>query len=220
MAHRVESVVWRNITFRRYPDSPRWSDRNYFRPGGQHIQRGVESLHREIWKAHHGAIPDGYDVHHRDCDTGNNDVSNYELVSRSAHRPTFHPIPDAVRLGLRRQLDRVRPLAAAWHRSDEGLAWHREHAQHSIVGRAPVEYTCTQCGATFQAPKSSGTRFCSNKCKSKWRRDAGLDNVKKPCERCGTPFVSNRYDKVRFCSRSCAMRTARAARARVQPDGS
>ena len=48
---RVETVTFRGIEFRRYPDSDNPSHREYFKPGGGHIARGVESLHREVYKA-------------------------------------------------------------------------------------------------------------------------------------------------------------------------
>jgi len=41
--------------------------------------------HRMVWEAVNGPIPDGYDVHHIDGDTYNNDVENLECLSHSDH---------------------------------------------------------------------------------------------------------------------------------------
>jgi hypothetical protein len=41
--------------------------------------------HRMVWEAVNGPIPDGYDVHHIDGDTYNNDVDNLECLSHSDH---------------------------------------------------------------------------------------------------------------------------------------
>ena len=38
--------------------------------------------HRIVYEKHHGPIPSGYDVHHRDGDKLNNDISNLELLSK------------------------------------------------------------------------------------------------------------------------------------------
>ena len=32
--------------------------------------------HRYVWEQHNGKIPDGYEVHHRDLNTHNNDIFN------------------------------------------------------------------------------------------------------------------------------------------------
>ena len=70
---RSETVIFQGIVFRRYPDSRCWSDQVYNKPHVGDHRRGVESLHREIWKAHHGSIPPGWQVHHKDGNPLNND---------------------------------------------------------------------------------------------------------------------------------------------------
>lgn len=69
---------------------------------------------------------------------------------------------------------------------------HLLHAKHKIV--------CDQCGIEYYAEKG---RFCSNACKSKWRRNNGLDNVMRKCVVCGSEFVTNKYSDTVTCSRSC-----------------
>ena len=41
--------------------------------------------HRLVWEAVNGPVPDGYDIHHIDGDTYNNDVDNLECLSHSDH---------------------------------------------------------------------------------------------------------------------------------------
>ena len=45
--------------------------------------------------------------------------------------------------------------------------------------------------------------FCSNKCKSKWRRLNGVDNEKRICLICGGEYECNKYDKTKTCSNRC-----------------
>ncbi len=47
-------------------------------------------LHRDIWEATHGPIPEGYDIHHRDHDKTNNAIANLELVRKDIHAK-LHP---------------------------------------------------------------------------------------------------------------------------------
>lgn len=41
--------------------------------------------HREIWEKYHNKIPKGYELHHKDENKLNNDISNLILVTRSQH---------------------------------------------------------------------------------------------------------------------------------------
>ena len=45
--------------------------------------------HRYIWEQHNGPIPDGYEVHHKDLDSHNNDIANLELMAVHDHR-SYH----------------------------------------------------------------------------------------------------------------------------------
>lgn len=52
---------------------------------GYFISKRGKSLHREVWKSHHGTIPIGYVIHHKDGNPANNDISNLELVEWGQH---------------------------------------------------------------------------------------------------------------------------------------
>ena len=96
------------------------------------------------------------------------------------------------------------PKAAEWHRSDEGREWHRKHGRESWKNRKPYTYKCTRCGGMFDSLKAyseKGNRFCSNKCKSAYRRKMGLDNEQRNCELCGSEFTANKYSHAKRCSK-------------------
>ena len=42
-------------------------------------------LHRYVWEKHHGEIPEGCEIHHKDKDKTNFEISNLELVGISEH---------------------------------------------------------------------------------------------------------------------------------------
>lgn len=48
-------------------------------------KRDFTMEHRLVWEAANGRIPDGYDVHHIDGDTYNNDVDNLECLTHDDH---------------------------------------------------------------------------------------------------------------------------------------
>lgn len=221
-----EEVEYKGIIFRRYPDSPNWADRNYYRPGGGHIINGVAALHREIWMDNYGPIPSGYHIHHLDNNPLNNEIENLACVSGDDHQ-SLHgdktKTPEYIESrGI--LLDRIRPLAAEWHKSDEGRAWHRASAQqmHEKYSGRTVVKECAYCGKEFEAKYLFASRsvYCSNGCKSSARRKSGIDNETRVCAYCGDEFSSNKYSKTKFCSGSCGARFWRSQkRASIQPDG-
>lgn len=204
----VDVVVFQGVKFRRYPDADTRTERVYFTPGIADRQKGVGRLHEEIWKAAHGPIPDGHHIHHADHDPMNNDLGNLVCMTHADHIRHHLEADDAhERLSSDEWLQHlasIRDKAAAWHSSPEGKAWHSQHGAAVWAAREAVEQVCEQCGSVFE--NKNVARFCSNSCKSKWRRAAGFDNVERSCELCGSTFTTNKYSRVRFCSRSCSAR--------------
>lgn len=194
-------VEFNGIKFRRYPNASQRSDRVYYRPHAGHIRGGVGYLHQEVWKAHNGPIPEGYHVHHKDGNPLNNSINNLELMIESEHL-SMHG-KDGGEAG-RWYLDKYRKKAAEWHRSPEGRRWHQEHARRTWKKRIPIPKNCDECGSAFESiTRRDNDRFCSNACKSRWRRASGLDDETRHCVVCKAEFRVNKYSETQTCSRSC-----------------
>lgn len=201
---KARVVVFNGIKFRRYPDAEQWSDRVYYRPHAGHIRRGVGYLHQEIWKAYNGPIPEGYHVHHKDGNPLNNTIENLELLKGFEHLSLHAQSPEK-KEQLRANIKLAIAAATKWHRSPEGREWHRKHGKRTWEKRVPIKKVCDQCGKEFDSiTRRDNNRFCSNACKSKWRRDHGVDNETRECVICGSEFEVNKYAKTRTCSRRCA----------------
>lgn len=202
---KKETVRFQGRAYIRYLDAKNPSDRRYFK-GGSRI------LHRDVWEYHNGPIPDGHHIHHKDHDTSNNDISNLELVPAGRHHKYHGETNTWPRSEAGRDhLEAIRPLTKAWHASPEGLEWHRQHGVEAFKKRTPTERTCQQCGVTYTTlQRGDRTRFCSNNCKSAWRRDSGVDDVTKVCVYCGKSFVANKYAIAKCCSNQCASKLRRA----------
>lgn len=65
-----------------------WRDERWYRrsKSGHYANRAGFLLHRAVWTASHGPIPDGHDVHHHDHDPAHNGLGNLRLLTVSAHR--------------------------------------------------------------------------------------------------------------------------------------
>src|SRR6476660_5563199 len=193
-----ECVVFNGKEFHKY------KGHNYF-------SRGNKLLHREVWKFYNGEIPAGYHVHHKNnSPKSTTDIKKLECIPGKDHFSLHAKLRAADPKWLARQREHLRKinhLAKAWHSTKEGKEFHRKISAMARDKFVPIEKPCLQCHAKF-IPKQLGSidKFCSNKCKSAWRRASGRDNITKRCEECNKDFTCNKYSKNETCSRSCAMR--------------
>lgn len=203
----VEVITYRGIRFRRYPDADGWAERAYYTPGIADRQAGVGRLHEEVWKAHHGPIPAGHHVHHVDRDRLNNAIDNLVCLTAAQHAAEHAGDVSAAKSTPEHlaHLAAIRPQAAAWHGSAEGLAWHAEHGRRTWQSRQALRLTCERCGQAYESRGAGEKRYCSANCRTQARKASGVDNVERTCAVCGDPFTVNRYSTGTTCSRSCRM---------------
>ena len=161
-------------------------------------------MHVYVWEYYNSKVPKGYEIHHRDGNKANNDISNLQLVDAKDHRK-IHSIQltEEQREWRRQNLARTaRPKASEWHKSEEGRAWHKQQYEKTKeVLHQQVERVCANCGKTFIGHHTS--KYCSNACKSADRRRSGVDNVERNCVICGKSYITSKYSKVQTCSLQC-----------------
>lgn len=194
------------MKFYRYPDTDNLADRRYFRAFPIHGKSCVY-LHRVIWEHENGDIPDKHTIHHIDEDTLNNSIDNLECIHQSDHMSMHskkHLSVPENKKRLSKHLENIRPLASKWHKSEEGRAWHSEHSRKIAESLQPMPHICEFCGDEYLTKKLCNSRFCSNACKSAWRRKTGVDIIDRICSVCGETFRINKYFKTETCSRKCS----------------
>ena len=171
-------------------------------------------MHRYVWEYYNGDIPKGFQIHHIDHDKSNNDISNLEMISKTNHMKLHsnehvHEHYNEMIENLKKY---ARPKANEWHGSEKGIEWHKQHYEEMKEKLyTEREFTCKQCGKKFISTYIS-PKFCSNNCKSKWRRENGLDDETRECCICGKKFTVNKYSKTKTCSRECAAKLRRYRR--------
>lgn len=175
-------------------------------------------LHRYIWEEENGEIPKGYHVHHIDGNKDNNTLNNLGLISASEHE-TYHIqrrwdeerekyLPAIMEKSLPKLLEHRKnnPLPKEWHKQ------HYEKMRHLL--RVERKFVCEVCGSEFTSTNLQ-SRFCSNKCRAKWRRDSGVDDENRVCKACGNEFRANKYSKTFYCSKACAGKAKRKYKTRI-----
>ena len=195
-------------TYRRYPESGRKNAQRYFTCTNG---KGFRTYHRDLWKKHHGPIPKGHHVHHKDDNPLNNELSNLECLSPKEHAARHAGGEHSER--SRRHINSVRHLASKWHKSDAGRQWHRENSKRIWAGRKKrlIGY-CECCGKGIYTRNPTARKFCSNAC---WRyvKDRQRAYEKQvPCPVCSKTFWQSRYRKQpKTCSRVCGARLRRSS---------
>ena len=175
-------------------------------------------MHVYVWQKEVGNIPEGYEIHHINRDKSDNRIENLRLMKNSEHRKLHASImteehKEKLRMNL---AEKARPKASEWHRSEEGRAWHREHYRPDVL-QTRVEKECLFCGRKFENIRQS--KFCSNACKSAWRRKEGFDNEVRVCPICGEVFLASKYSKKIYCSMKCGGKHHSEINARKRAEG-
>lgn len=63
---------------------------------------------------------------------------------------------------------------------------------------------CTYCGKEHLSVRDNENSFCSNNCKSAYRRKMKYDFIETICELCKEIFTYNKYNsRPKFCSQQC-----------------
>src|SRR3990167_472020 len=170
-----ETVVYRGKKYHRYPESKRRQLRVYF---WRHDtwKAAPFALHRQIWIDNFGTIPPKHHIHHKDGNPLNNETYNLECISAFTHLSEHGK--SSGRQEHLQELARIgRESAKAWHGSDEGRAWHREHAKLVAHGDSRV-LVCAECSASYTTTVRRASIYCGKRCKA--RHDARIFRQKNP----------------------------------------
>ena len=114
-----ETIVYNGKKYHRYPESKRPQHRNYFYKHDKNNESPV-ALHRQIWEDNNGPIPKGMEIHHKDKNFSNNDISNLECLSIKEHRNKHSP-SEETRQKFREEAERRQPLKK-WRDENPELA--------------------------------------------------------------------------------------------------
>lgn len=174
---------------------------------GYYLNKKTQTrLHVYVWEYHNGKVPKGYHIHHIDFDKDNNEIDNLQLLTASAHLKLHGENWDEERKEKQVQIlkDKAVPASKEWHASEKGHDWHKKHYEQTKDKLHKKQmFKCVECGCDFEAEITGANKFCSNRCKSAFRRRVGIDNETRTCECCGGEYVANKYSTKKFCSASC-----------------
>lgn len=137
-----------------------WDGRYYARHKGLAVPR---RLHIDVWEAHNGPVPVGHHVHHIDGDRFNNDISNLIAIDGIEH-VREHGSSETAKEHMREVQKLGKEAAKEWHKSSEGLDWHKAQFQRQMKNIGLL--LCVECGTDFK-PTNFRQKFCCKKCNNR-----------------------------------------------------
>lgn len=170
-------------------------------------------LHRYIYEKYKGKIPKGYEIHHIDKNKDNNTIENLQLLTSKKHKEIHSKnMTIEQRLYYKKLMNTiVRPKAITWHKSKVGREWHKEQYKISL-GKSQnlrIRIICENCGKEFKTVNNGTNRFCSNNCKTAYRKKSGIDDETRKCIKCGRTYIVNKYSKRKYCYNCIAKKSRR-----------
>ena len=137
-------------------------------PGERYFSRGNKRLHRVVWEYHNGKIPKGYEIHHKDENTHNNNIDNLNLVHKKLHQR--YTSKKRVKENPEWFIDwnkKGRDAAAEWHKTEEGIEQLKEASRISWLKKVYHKKNCEVCGKEYETPFPTRSKYCHQNCRAK-----------------------------------------------------
>lgn len=159
------------------------------------------ALHRYKYTKEVGPIPEGWHIHHKDYNPHNNDISNLQALSPEDHAAFHLPSKELIRKWQSAGIKE----APVWHASEDGATWHKQHYKEKLksIWEVRVKCNCANCNSEMESKRKKVNTFCSNKCKSAWRRKNKPDKKIVLCPVCQKEFETLKYLPNTYCSKEC-----------------
>lgn len=164
----------------------------------------VTSIHQAVWNYFVGELVTGNEIHHKNSNPEDNDLSNLQSLTKAEHR-RIHNLNAPTRLSKCKMCGKEFATRSAGKTlakfcSDKCRDAYKFLSKESAVFE---ERICVICGKKYKTEKRSTSKTCSRKCTGRIRWSRPRVKIMVTCEICGKPFETNKTRPARFCSKRC-----------------
>lgn len=207
----------------------KFNGENYLLDKTGHHRR-LNYLHRILWNYCYGEIPTGFEIHHVDGNSLNNDISNLQLLTGHEHKKLHrNNVAEIICPICGKTFANSSHGSKYCSRQCAGKAKRMSSFEKTcpvcgkvfVTKRVEAKYCsfdcyakacgkfqsriCPVCGETFQ-PKTLRQTYCSTECKNK---SLSKPARRKKCAICGKMFTPPRKNpSKKCCSASCSSKSA------------
>ena len=140
----------------------------YLYPKERYFSKGRNRLHKVVYESFNGKVPKGYQIHHKDSNTWNNNINNLECIEVNKHlsehgKQRVKNNPEWFKSFYEKGVE----SAKEWHKSDAGKKWHSEHGKEIYAKRILNKHICEVCKKEYQTKHTGRTKYCHQNCKAK-----------------------------------------------------
>lgn len=169
----------------------------FYKCGKRHFNANLP-IHREVWRYHHGDIPDGCEIHHIDEDKANNLIENLQCLTRNEHRQ----VHGSIMQNIKKKTFVCEYCGKEYVAYDTGRnrfcssrclsrAFRKSHKTEKKI--------CSSCGKEFIATHKN-QKYCSPQCATFAQKKREV----RTCPVCGKEFEAVVKTKTKCCSRACS----------------
>lgn len=167
-----ETIIYRGKKYHRYPESKRRQLKVYYWRHDTWKEPPV-ALHRQLWIDNFGEIPKGHIVHHKDGNSLNNLLDNFQLMERKEHSRMHMLTPERREMSRQIAIRRIPQSIAALNkfRKTKRAKLHQKfHVKESIHYAEAQHAKCLECNKDFTFVIKRGAKFCQKLCYARYHR--------------------------------------------------
>ena len=156
-------------------------------------------IYRAVYSYYCGDIPDGYEIHHKDFNPENNDISNLQMLTKEEHRQlhnTNYPEKEYVCEYCGKIFYSKAPQSIVRFCSKKCAS------NYSYKFGVAYKKVCPKCGKEFSSLVKRA-KYCSPECANSSRKTI----IPRICPTCGNTFQPKSSRNV-YCSYSCAAKVS------------
>ena len=136
--------------------------------GERYFNNGARKMHWYVWETETGRKREkGFHIHHVDGNTWNNRIENLQIIEGRKH------LSEHAKIRVQNNPEWLKKFQSAgiakapeWHKSPEGIEWHREHAKKCNFGHFDYGMSnCEHCGKEYKK-RTTTAKFCHPNCKA------------------------------------------------------